>query len=46
MIFQQKKLGTNVILHFHVILTGQFIFRIIFMAQGDIQGQKVKSQGQ
>ena len=41
-IFQQMKLGTNVIPHFHVILTGQFISCIICM----IQGQKVKYQGQ
>ena len=42
MIFQQMKLGTNVIPHFHVILTRQFISCIICM----IQGQKVKYQGQ
>ena len=42
MIFQQMKLGTNVIPHFYVILTGQFICCIICM----IQGQKVKYQGQ
>ena len=46
MIFQQMKLGTNVIPHFHVILTGQFISCIIYMIQGDLQGQKVKYQGQ
>ena len=46
MIFQQMKLGTNVIPHFHVILTGQFICCIICMIQGHLQGQKVKYQGQ
>ena len=46
MIFQQMKLGTNVIHHFHVILTGQFISCIICMIQGHLQGQKVKYQGQ
>ena len=46
MIFQQMKLGTNVIPHFHVILTGQFISCIICMIQGRLQGQKVKYQGQ
>ena len=50
MIFQQMKLGTNVIPHFHVILTGQFISCIIGMIQGHLQGhlqgQKVKYQGQ
>ena len=46
MIFQQMKLGTNVIPHFHVILTGQFISCIISMIQGHLQGQKVKYQGQ
>ena len=44
--FQQMKLGTNVIPHFHVILTGQFISCIICMIQGHLQGQKVKYQGQ
>ena len=42
MIFQQMKLGTNVIPHFYVILTGQFITYIICMIQGHLQGQKVK----
>ena len=46
MIFQQLKLGTNVIAHFHVILTGQFISSIICMVQDHLQGQKVKYQGQ
>ena len=40
------KLGTNVILHFHVILTGQLISCITFMTKGHLQGEKVKSQGQ
>ena len=43
--FQQMKLGANVIPHFHVILTGQFISCIICMIQGHLQGQKVKYQG-
>ena len=46
MIFQQMKLGTNVIPHLYVILTGQFISCIICMIQGHLQGQKVKYQGQ
>ena len=46
MIFQQMKLATNVVPHFHAILTGQFISCIIFMTQGHLQCQKVKSQGQ
>ena len=46
MIFQQMKLGTNVIPHFHVILTGQFISCIICMIQDHLQGQKLKYQGQ
>ena len=36
--FQQMKLGTTVIPHFRVILTGQSISDIIFMT---LQGQKV-----
>ena len=40
------KLGTNVIPHFHVISTGQFISCIICMIQGHLQGQNVKYQGQ
>ena len=36
--FQQMKLGANVIPHFHVILTGQFISCIICMIQGHLQG--------
>ena len=46
MIFQQMKLGTNVIPHFHVNLTGQFIYCIICMIQGHLQSQNVKYQGQ
>ena len=46
MIFKQMKLGTNVIPHFHVILSGQFISCIICMIQGCLQCQKVKYQGQ
>ena len=41
MIVQQMKLGTRVIPHCHVILTGQFISCIIIMIQGHFQGQKV-----
>ena len=41
MIFQQMKLGTSAIPHFHVILTGQSISRIILNIQGHLQGQKV-----
>ena len=41
MIFQQMKPGTSVIHDFHVILTGQSVFCIIFMTQGHLQGQKV-----
>ena len=42
----QMKLVTNVIPHFHVILTGQFTSCIICLIQGHIlQGQKVKYQG-
>ena len=39
--FQQMKLGTSVIPHFYVILTGQFISEIILIIQGHLQGQKV-----
>ena len=46
MIFQQMKLGTNVIPHFQVILTRKFISCIIFMIQCHLKGQKVKYQGQ
>ena len=38
MTFQQMKLGTTVISHFRVILTGQSISDIIFMT---LQGQKI-----
>ena len=41
MIFQQMKLGTSVIQHFHVILTGQSISKIILIIQGHLQGQNV-----
>ena len=41
MIFQQKKLGTSVIPHFHVILTGKSISEIILIIQGNHQDQKV-----
>ena len=44
MIFQQMKLGTSVIPHFHVILTVQFISAICMIYQGHIQGQKVNSK--
>ena len=40
-IFQQMKLGTSVIFHFHVILSGQSISEIILIIQGHLQGQKV-----
>ena len=39
--FQQMKLGTSVIPHSHVILTGQSISEIILYIQGHVQGQKV-----
>ena len=35
------KLGTSVIPHFHVILTGQSISETIFIIQGHLQGEKV-----
>ena len=41
MIFQQMKLGTTVIPHFRVILTGQSISDIIFMTLGHFRGEKV-----
>ena len=41
MTFQQLKLGTPVIHHFRVILTGQPICDIIFMTLGHFRGQKV-----
>ena len=40
MIFQQMKLGTTVIHHFRVILTGQSISDIIFMTLCHFQDQK------
>ena len=46
MIFQQIKLGTTVIPHFHVIVTRKCISYIIFMIQCHLNGQKVKYQGQ
>ena len=42
-IFQQMKLGTSVIPHFHVILTGKSISEIILIIQGHLQ---VQFQGQ
>ena len=39
--FEQMKLGTSVIPHFHVILTKKSISEIILIIQGHIQGQKV-----
>ena len=41
MIFQQMKLVTSAILHFHVILTGQSISEIILIIQGLLQGRKI-----
>ena len=41
MIFQQMKLRTSVIPHFHVILTGQSISELMFIIQGHLQRQKV-----
>ena len=41
MIFQEMKLGTSVISHFHVILTEQSISETICIIQGHLQGQKV-----
>ena len=35
------KLGTSVIFHFHVILSGQSISEIILIIQGHLRGQKV-----
>ena len=37
----KMKLGTSAIPHFHVILTGQYIFKIIWKIQSHFQGQKV-----
>ena len=44
MIFQQIKVGTGVIPQFDVILTGQSIYRTIFMIICHLQGQKVNSK--
>ena len=41
MIFQEMELGTSVIPHFHVILTGQSISETILIIRGHLQGQKV-----
>ena len=41
MIFQEMKLGTSVIPHFQVILTGQSISEAILIIQSHLQGQKV-----
>ena len=41
MIVQQMKPGASVIPHFSVILNEQSISCIIFMTQGQFQGQKV-----
>ena len=41
MIFQQMKLGTSAIPHFHVPLTQQSISKIILIIQGRLQGRKV-----
>ena len=40
MIFQQMRLGTREIPHFHVNLAEQSISYIIFITQGHLQGQK------
>ena len=42
MIFQQMQLGTSLIPHFHVILTGQSISEIILIIQGQKVNFKVK----
>ena len=41
MIFQEMKLGTSVIPHFYVILTGQSISETISIIIGHLRGQKV-----
>ena len=41
MIFQQINVGTSVLTHLRVILTGQSIFEIILIIQGHLRGQKV-----
>ena len=42
--FQQMKLGTSVIPHFHVILTKQSISEIILFIRGNLQGQRLFSK--
>ena len=42
MIFQQMKLGTNVIPNFHVLLTEQSISEIILIIEGNLQDKMVK----
>ena len=42
MSFQPIKVETSVIPHFHVIFTEKFITYIIFMFQGQFQGQPCK----
>ena len=37
MIFQEMKLGTSVIPHFHVILPGQSISETILIIQGQVR---------
>ena len=44
MTFQQMKLGTSVMPHFHEILTGQSISCIILMTHGHLESQKIQSQ--
>ena len=39
--FQQMKLGTSVIPHFDITLTGQSISEIILFIQSHLQGQNV-----
>ena len=46
MIFQQMTLGTTVIHHFRVILTGQSISDIIYMTLGHFQEGKSKGKFQ
>ena len=40
-IFQQMKLGTSAIPHFHVILTGQSIYKIILIIPDHLHSQKL-----
>ena len=44
--FQQMKLGTNVIPHFHIILTGQSISEIIWFDPKSCARAKGKFQSQ